>query len=165
MLRRILPSGISAAGAVSTLPCFPPRSTAASRFAWGSVQAQTRYLPPWRCRSSCPATSWHCHTPKVTAGCRREAWGGLQGAPAQYAPKVASRYAENTHHNKHGLWGGGDIQNQCSPPARAALSPAGVWLLWETSEFGGKAKKALSVEARAGQDNSAQTLMCRHAEV
>lgn len=61
--------------------------------------------------------------------------------------------------------GGGDIQNQCSPPARAALSPAGVWLLWETSEFGGKAKKALSVEARAGQDNSAQTLMCRHAEV
>lgn len=61
--------------------------------------------------------------------------------------------------------GGGHIQNQCSPPARAALSPAGVWLLWETSEFGGKAKKALSVEARAGQDNSAQTLMCRHAEV
>lgn len=125
LLRRILPSGISAAGAVSTLPCFPPRSTAASRFAWGSVQAQTRYLPPWRCRSSCPATSWHCHTPKVTAGCRREAWGGLQGAPAQYAPKVTSVYAENTHHNKHGLWGGTHTKpvlsssQSCSQPSRS----------------------------------------------
>lgn len=138
-MRRILPSGISAAGAVSTLPCFPPRSTAASRFAWGSVQAQTRYLPPWRCRSSCPATSWHCHTPKVTVGCRREAdGGGLQGAPAQYAPKVASLYAENMHHNKHGLWGGGTYKTS------ALLQPE---LLSAQQEFGCSGR-LLNSEAR-----------------
>lgn len=122
MLQHILPCKISAAGTPSALLCFPSKNTAVFLLCMG-LSARADPEPPTLQTQIDPRVLQPLSTdaPKATPVCRREVWGACRGLSLS-VHRRSFLCVQRTHATTStASGGGGNIQNQCSPPARAAL--------------------------------------------